>query len=81
MAKIAANPPEPFRGKNFLHERFETRVAAKIVKHCIDLKQKDPGTFAVQSFQFIDRSLFVAQGQIHQRKTVCRDVAGLGLVG
>src|SRR6266852_4714506 len=51
------------RRKNFLHERFETRVAAEIVKHWIDLNQKDiaASAFAVRSFDFVNRTLFVAQ--------------------
>src|SRR5262245_11635573 len=66
------------RGENFLHERFEARVAAQIIKHWIGLKHKSiASTFAVRSFQFVNRLLLVAQGQIQQGKTVGMNVARL----
>jgi hypothetical protein len=43
-------------GENFLHERFEARVAAEIVKHWIDLDENDitASSFAVRSFHLVN---------------------------
>src|SRR5215831_3288789 len=71
-------PPSFFRGENFLHERLQVRVAAQIIKHWIGLKHKGiAGMFAVRSFQFVNRLLLFAQGQIQQGKTVGMNVARL----
>src|SRR5262249_43268218 len=67
--------------KDFLHEGFEARLATEIIKHRIDLNQIDIMTsaFAVRSFHLVNRTFFVAQGQIQQRKAVGTDVTRLGL--
>ena len=46
-------------------------MTAEIFKHRIDFNQSDvvAGSFAVGSFHFVNRTLFVAQGQIDQRET------------
>jgi len=54
-----------------MHEHHEAWVTAEIIRHRIDFDQSDvvAGAFAVGSSHFVNRTLFVAQGQIHQRET------------
>src|SRR5712691_7868918 len=69
------------RRENFCDEFFEARVAAKLIKHWIDLNRQDigPGAFAVGSFHLVNRTLFVAEGQVYQCETIGMDVARLSL--
>src|SRR5438067_1237818 len=68
-----------FPAGHFLHQRFESRVAAQIVEHWIDLDDEKIIAVAalISALQLSDRALLLAQAEINQRDRIWRDITRL----
>src|SRR5262249_25674298 len=84
-------PPDSFgcglsklaQRNNLLSQRFEAWIAAQFIEHWINpnIANVSGGAFAVSSFHLVNCTLLVAEAEIHQRKLIRRDVAGLSALG